>query len=107
MLEKAFMQQKLGNLSMQRACQQAQAKAAQADAIAEKARRVCTKGARRSREINSRARLLQTKIDRLASDSNLLQLHATIDDMEEGVQRAQEEASNYKSKFWRSEVWHK
>ena len=47
---------------------------------------------------------METKIDRLARDSDLMQLHQTIDDKEEGLQRAQEEAHIYKAKHWRSEV---
>lgn len=84
--------------------QQLQAKSARAEAGAKKAVRVLTKGVRRYREHNSRVRLLETKIERLARESDLLQLHQTIDETEEGLQRAQEEAHSYKSKHWRSEV---
>lgn len=68
--------------------------------------RVLTKGARRLREQKSRVSLLETKLDRVARESDLLQLHQTIDEKEEGLQRAQEEVHAYKSKHWRSEVRH-
>ena len=51
-------------------------------------------------------RLMETKLDRVARESNLLQLHDTIDEKEEDLQRAQEEAHSYKSKHWRSEARH-
>ena len=105
-LEKAFIQQKLQNMEMQRAYQQSQAQIAQSEAVAKKAKRVITKGARRSREITSRARLLDTKLDRLAKESDIPQLHATIEEKEEDVQRAQLDAAEYKKKFWRTMVQH-
>ena len=103
-LEKAFMQERLENLNRQRANQQLQAKASQAEADAKKAVRVLTKGFRRFREHTSRVRLMETKLDRVARESNLLQLHDTLDEREEELQRAQEEVHTYKSKHWRSEV---
>ena len=105
-LEMAFKQERLDNLNRQRANQQLQAKAARAEAGAKKAVRVLTKGIRRCREHQSRVRLLETKIDRVARESDLLQLHQTIDEKEEDLQRAQEEAHIYKAKHWRSMVRH-
>ena len=105
-LEMAFKKERLDNLNRQRAHQQLQAKAARAEAGAKKAVRVLTKGIRRCREHQSRVRLLETKIDRVARESDLLQLHQTIDEKEEDLQRAQEEAHIYKAKHWRSEVRH-
>ena len=106
-LEKAFMQERLENLNRQRANQQLQAKAAQAEADAKKAVRVLTKGFRRLREHKSRVRLMETKLDRVARESNLLQLHDTVDEKEEDLQRAKEDVHTYKAKHWRTEVRHR
>lgn len=91
-------------MDAQRALQQVQAKAVQSEADAKKAVRVCTKGLRRHKEIQSRARLLQTKLDRVARETDLLQLYETIEEKEEGLQHAEDEVNMYRSKHWRSEV---
>ena len=49
---------------------------------------------------------METKLDRVVRESNLLQLHNTSDEKEEDLQRAREEAHSCKSKHWRSEVRH-
>ena len=42
---------------------------------------------------------METKLDRVGRESNLLQLHNTIDEKEEDLQHAQEEAHSYKSQL--------
>ena len=105
MLERAYIQQKLEHLNIQRTHQEAQAKLAQSEAIAEKALRICTKGAARSREASSRARLLQTKLDRLTSQTNVQQLQATVEEKEERFRYSQQEAESYRSKLQHTKVW--
>ena len=91
-------------MSLRRVNQDLQAREGQRMAKDKKARRVMTKLIRRAREATSQSRLLQTKLNRLTQETDLPQLHATIEEQEEAIQRSSDEARVYKNKFLGMEV---
>lgn len=98
-LQRAVADQELQYKHLQRAYQKAQVQVIESSATAEKALRVIRKGTRRSREITSHKRLLETKHDRLAREADIPQLRVTLAGTEENCWRAQEEARIYKNKY--------
>ena len=112
-IERRLMQQELELMSLRRANQHYQAVDRQREALLKKAVRVVAKGLRRSKETTSQLRLSQTKLDHLTRESDVPQLHATIEEKENAIQQALEEAERarlyevgYKRKLQKSEVCH-
>ena len=110
-IERRLQQQELELMHLRRANQQYQAREAQREAKLKKAQRVVTKGLRRSREHTSQLRLAQTQLDRLFRESDVPQLHATIEEKDTAIEQALEEAERarlyelgYKRKLQKSEV---
>ena len=78
-LERAYAQEQLKNAKFERADQELE----RSEAITTKVLRIFTKGAARSRELSSQAKLLQTKFDRLTSKTDLVLLHMTVKEKEQ------------------------
>lgn len=93
-------------MELKRAHQLEQAKLAQSEAIVKKAESLITRGARRSKEATSSARLLQTKLDHMIQDIQVPHLHATIDEKLEDFQSADKEARKFKELFLSTKVCH-
>lgn len=98
-LEKALIELELKGMELKRAHQLQQAKLAQSEAIIQKAKRLIAKGARRSKEATSSARLLQTKLERMKQETDVPHLHETIEEKLEDFQSADEEARKFKELF--------
>ena len=104
MLEQAYAQEQLKKAQLERADRELQAKLERTQAVEHKALRICNKGAARAREVSSRARLLQTKVDRLHSEANVDLLQMTVEEKEKRLHYNLQEAENYKLKMLHTQV---
>ena len=103
-LERAYAQEQLQKAKFERADQDLQAKLDHSEAIKKKVLRICTKGAARSRELSSQARLLQTKFDRLSSETDVEVLQMTVEEKEHRLHYNLQEAEAYKQKMLHTQV---
>lgn len=104
-LEKALIQEKLKGMEVKRGYQLEQAWIAQSNAITKKAIRVLNRRRRRTREVQSSVRLLETKLA-MAGATEVASLHKTMEEKQEDLQRTQEEVAFFKEMFLRMKVRH-
>ena len=104
-LERAYAQEKLVKAKIERADREFHAKLERSEAIEQKVLRIYTKGATRSKEVSSRARLLQMKLDRLTSETDIDVLQMTVEQKEQRLHYNLQEAEDYKQKMLCTQVW--
>lgn len=98
-LERAYAQEQLRNARIERAHRDLQAKLERSQAIERKASRICTKGAARAKEVSGRARLLEAKLDRLTSETDVDLLQLSVEEKEQRLHYNLQEAEDYKQKM--------
>lgn len=103
--DRAYAQQKLEGKKLERAHREAQARLKISKAVGQKAKRICSKVATCSKKVSSRARLLETQYDRLASETDTDKLQTTVDEQEHRLSHYREAAEGYKQSMLRTQVW--
>ena len=99
MLERAYAQEKHRKASIERAHRELQANIERSQATKQKVHRICTKGAARAKELSGRARLLETKLGRLTSETDADLPQMTVEEKEQRLHYNLQEAEDYKRKM--------
>ena len=103
-LQRAYAQEQLKNAKLQQEDQELQAKLERSEATTTKVRRIFTKGAARPRDLSLQARVLQTKFDRITSETDLVLLQITVEEKEQRLHFNLQEAEDYKQKMLCTQV---